>query len=156
MFQYIKSGAVVGMLFFAFVSFWPALDDDHTGPATVISAGEIEVGGVRHTFYGVRAVAPDHRCRRRNGEEWTCGHLAAPALAKFLEGRMVNCDVWGKGTRDDQGRFISNCYTDGDDIAAWLAQNGWAIADPDANRLYNYTSKESMGRFLYKGVWSDR
>lgn len=153
MFQLIKGSAVIGILFFAVVSFWPALDSEYKGPARVIDADTIEVDGRRHRLYGVDAVEIDQICHRRDGAAWSCGREGAAALAKFLEGRTVNCDIWQKKTRDAYGRFISICYAGSDNLSAWVANEGWAIADRDANRLYNYTSQEGMAKFLGKGIW---
>jgi endonuclease YncB( thermonuclease family) len=141
MFRFVRLSAVIGILFFAFVSFWPAVKKDHAGPAKVIDAVTLSVNGETHRLYGV--MAPQQR-----------GAEATAALAKFLEGRKVTCQVWQGKTHDAEGRFISVCYAGSDDIAAWAARNGWAIADHDANRLYNYTSDEGMARFLGKGVWA--
>ena len=65
MFQFVRLSAVVGVVFFACLAFWPALDEEHSGPANVIDAGTIEVGGAKHRLYGVDAVEIDQRCRRR-------------------------------------------------------------------------------------------
>lgn len=153
MFQFVRLSAVIGIVFFACLSFWPALDEEHSGPANVIDADTIEVGGEKHRLYGVDAVEVDQRCRRRDSAEWPCGREAAAALAKFLKGRKVNCEVWQGTTRDAHGRFVSVCYAGGDDISSWVARNGWAVADRDANRLYNYTSDEGTARFLRRGIW---
>ena len=48
---------------------------------------------------------------------------------------------------------MSVCHAGGADIAGWVARNGWAIADRDANRLHNYASDEDMARFLRRGIW---
>lgn len=154
MFQLVKGSAVIGILFFAVVSFWPALDSEYKGPARVIDADTIEVDGRRHRLYGVDATEIDQICHRRDGAVWPCGREAAAALAEFLDGRTVNCDVWQKKTRDAYGRFISICYAGSDNLSAWVANEGWAIADRDANRLYNYTSQEGMAKFLRKGIWN--
>ena len=148
MFQLVKGSAVIGMVFFVLVSFWPALDSEYKGPARVIDADTIEIDGKRHRLYGVDA------CHSRDGAAWSCGREAAAALAKFLEGRTINCDVWQKKTCDAYGRFISICYAGSDNLSAWVANEGWAIADRDANRLYNYTSQEGMAKFLRKGIWN--
>ncbi len=173
MFQLVKGSAVIGMVFFVLVSFWPALDSEYKGPARVIDADTIEIDGKRHRLYGVDAMEIDQICRRRDGAAWPCGREAAAALAKFLEGRTVNCDIWqsearfaeGKQkrpvdvseqrtTRDAYGRFISICYAGSDNLSAWVANEGWAITERDANRLYNYTSQEGMAKFLGKGIWN--
>jgi len=85
MFQLVKGSAVIGILFFAFVSFWPALDSEHKGPARIIDADTIEIDGKRHRLYGVDAMEIDQICHRRDGAAWSCGREAAAALAKFLE-----------------------------------------------------------------------
>ena len=139
MVQFVRLSAVVGILFFAFVSFWPAMKKDHSGPAKVVDAVTLTVNGESHRLYGVTAS-------QHGGE-------ATAALAKFLDGRSVTCQIWQGKTRDAQGHFVSVCYAGSDDIAAWVARNGWAIADRDANRLYNYTSDEGSARFLGKGIW---
>lgn len=153
MFQSVRLSAVIGIVFFACLSFWPALDEEHSGPAKAIDAGTIEIDGEKHRLYGVDAVETGQRCRRRDGAQWPCGREATAALASFLEGRGVNCEVWQGTTRDAHGRFVSVCYAGGDDIGGWVTRNGWAIADRDANRLYNYASDEGMARFLRRGIW---
>jgi len=153
MFQLVKGSAVIGILLFAFVSFWPALDSEHKGAARVIDADTIEIGGNKHRLYGVDAVELDQTCRRRDGVEWPCGKEAATALAEFLEGRTVNCEIWQGNTRDAFGRLVSVCYADGENLSAWVAREGWAVADRQANRLDNYTSQEGMAKFLRKGIW---
>ena len=66
MFQSVRLSAVIGIVFFACLSFWPALDEEHSGPAKLIDADTIEVGGERHRLYGVDAVEIGQRCRRRD------------------------------------------------------------------------------------------
>ena len=139
MFKFVRLSAIFGILFFALVSFWPAVKKDHSGTAHVIDAVTIAVNGETHRLYGI--TAPQQ------------GSEATAALAKFLDGRKVACQIWQGKTRDEQGHFVSVCYAGSDDIAAWVARSGWAKADRDANRLYNYTSDEGAARFLGKGVW---
>ena len=153
MFQSVRLSAVIGIVFFACLSFWPALDEEHSGLAKAIDAGIIEIDGERHRLYGIDALEIGQRCRRRDGAQWPCGREATAALASFLEGRKVNCEIWQGTARDAHGRFLSVCHAGGDDIAVWVARNGWVIADRDANRLYNYRSDEGMARFLRRGIW---
>jgi endonuclease YncB( thermonuclease family) len=151
MFSFAKQAAFFGMLFFALVCFWPALKKDHSGFASIIDAGIIELNGERHCLYGLHAVEPAKICRHRDGSQWPCGREAAEALAKFLKGKKVVCEPHG---RDGDGQYSSICYAGGDNINAWLVGEGWAMADRDAPRLLNFASEESMARFLGKGVWS--
>ena len=93
MFQSVRLSAVIGIVFFACLSSWSALDEEHSGPAKAIDAGTIEIDGERHRLYGVDAVETGQRCRRRDGAQWPCGREAVAALTKFLEGRKVSCEV---------------------------------------------------------------
>lgn len=140
MFPFARPAAFVGLLFFALLSFWPAVKDDHAGTATVIDAVTLAVNDETHRLYGV-AVPP-----RRAAE-------AAAALSEFLQGRTVQCEVLPDESRATAGRFVSVCHAGSDDIAAWVARNGWAVADRDANRLYNHTTDERTARFLGMGIW---
>jgi endonuclease YncB( thermonuclease family) len=151
MFSFVKQGAFIGMLFFALVSFWPAMKKDHSGFAKVVDVGAIELNGERNSLYGIHAIEFARTCRNRDGSPWPCGKRAAEALTKFLEGRKVVCEPHGRGA---DGQFLSICYAGGDNINAWLVGEGWATADRDAPRLLNFASEESMARFLGKGVWS--
>lgn len=149
MISFARRTVAAGMLFFAFVSFWPALKKDHSGLAKVIDAGAIEINGERHRLYGLHAVELARTCRRRDGSAWPCGEEAAKALAKFVDGRKVICEP---RRRDDNGQYLSICYAGRDDINAWVAGEGWAAADLDAPRMWNFASEESMARFLHLGV----
>ncbi|MBM3553589.1 MAG: thermonuclease family protein [Alphaproteobacteria bacterium] len=151
MISFARRTVAAGMLFFAFVSFWPALKKDHSGLAKVIDAGAIEINGERHHLYGLHAVELGQTCRRRDGSAWPCGKEAAKALARFVDGRKVMCEPHG---RDDRGQYLSICYAERDGINAWVTGEGWAAADPDAPRMWNFASEESMARFLRRGVWS--
>lgn len=102
-------------------------------------------------IYGVDAVELDQTCTTREGEEWPCGREAAEALRRFLEGRRVGCET---RERDDDGRHVSICYAGKDNLSAWAAREGWAVADRDAPRLLNFSSEEGAARFLRKGIWS--
>ncbi len=151
MFSFVRQAAFIGMLFFAFVSFWPALKKDHSGPARVIDAGVLEINGETHRLYGIQAVEPTQTCQPRDGSAWPCGKAAAEALAKFLEGRMVVCEPRGN---DRSALYLSICYAVSDNINAWMVREGWAAADRDAPRISSFAGEESLARFLRLGVWA--
>jgi len=152
----IRLSAGVGIIAFAILSFWPALNQTHKEPARVIDVDTLEIAGKRHRLYGVDGVERQQICHRRSVGAWACGEAAGAALTKFLAGRMVTCEPRPGQPLDAYGRFISSCYTGTDDLAAWITREGWAIADRDANRLYNYSADEAMARFLRKGIWAGR
>jgi endonuclease YncB( thermonuclease family) len=152
MFSFVKKAAVIGIIFFALVAFWPALKKDYSGPAKVIDADTIEIGGGRHRLYGLDAVELAQTCRTREGKEWACGRDAAQALQALLQTGTVTCEP--RGQRDARGRHVSVCYAGDESINAWVVREGWAIADADAPRTLNFTSEEGSARFLRKGIWS--
>ena len=137
MFRFVKRSAVIGILFWAFVCFWPAVSNDHAGPAKVIDATIIEVKGEQHRLYGLV---------KSNRQE------SIAALMKFLGGKKVYCQLRRKHESDDK-QFVSTCYAGREDIAAWMVTNGWAEADRNVNPPYNYTSNEGMARLLRRGLW---
>lgn len=73
MVRFARLSAVIGLLFFALLSLWPAVKKDHAGTAQVIDAVTLTVNGETHHLYGVAAP-------RQRGVE------AATALGKFLQG----------------------------------------------------------------------
>ncbi len=133
----------------------PVFETDlHKGPAAVIDADTLQIGDSRYRLYGVDAVEARQMCRKPDGTPWPCGQQAIDALSDLLRGREVSCEVWQGDHRDADDRLIAICHAGADDLAEWLVKNGWAVADPDANRLYNYTAVERTAKFLGKGIWS--
>ncbi|KZB56361.1 thermonuclease family protein [Thalassospira xiamenensis] len=128
--------------------------DLHKGPAAVIDADTLQIGDSRYRLYGVDAVEARQMCRKPDGTPWPCGRQAIDALSGLLRGREVVCEAWQGDLRDAYDRLVAICHAGADDLAEWLVKNGWALADPDANRLYNYTAVERTAKFLGKGIWS--
>jgi len=126
-------------LFWALVCFWPAVNNDHAGPAKVIDANTIEVKGEQHRLYGLV---------KSNRQETTA------ALTKFLAEKTVKCQLRQKHKPADK-QFVSICYAGREDVAAWMVDNGWAMADRSADRLHSYVTNEGMARFLRKGLWKE-
>ena len=152
MFLSVKYGVIGLVLLCATLVLVPALDPDHTGSAQAIDGDTIVVAGQKHRLYGVDAVERDQACTTRAERAWPCGREAAEALGKILEGRQVNCKP--RGERDAYGRDVSICYAGADNLSAWVAREGWAVADRNAPRMVNFSSEEGTARFLRKGIWS--
>jgi endonuclease YncB( thermonuclease family) len=133
----------------------PLFESSHNrGTAEVIDADILQINDTRYRLYGVDAVEASQMCRKPDGTPWPCGQQAIATLSDFLQGREVSCDIWQGDRRDAYDRQIATCHAGADDLADWLVRNGWAVADPDANRLYNYTAVERTAKFLGKGIWS--
>lgn len=148
MFPVVRRTLVIGILFWAFVCFWPAVNKDHAGPTKVIDANTLEVKGERHRLYGL--IDARDACRKWRKDAQACPQQAATALTDFLHGRQAYCQVIQKlGEKN----FSSVCYVEHDDINVWMAENGWAMADRTSNRLYRYENQEGMARLEVKGFW---
>ena len=150
MFRFVCLSTVIGILFFAFVCFWPAVNKDHAGPTKILDVNTIEVRGEQHRLYGV--MGADQACRQWNQEPQSCAKETIAALVAFLHGRTATCQV--RQELGDAKRFVSICYVGRQDIGAWMVDNGWAMADRAADLLHGYVSNEHMARFLRKGFWN--
>ncbi|HEX9463883.1 MAG TPA: thermonuclease family protein [Alphaproteobacteria bacterium] len=123
-----------------------------TGPAHVIDASSIDIGGRPIRLYGIAAPAESQICER-NGAAWRCGQDASWALAERLERHWVLCD-----TMDDAAPEASTaiCYLGGRqglDVAAWLVDQGWALADPAAS---DYAAQEQAAQKTGRGLWAGK
>jgi len=105
--------------------------------------------GRRH--FNIDAVELGQTCITREGRAWPCGRDAAEALRRFRAGPTVGCEVRG---RDLHGRHVSTCHAGADNLSAWVAREGWAVADRDAPRILNFSNEEAMARFLRRNIWS--
>lgn len=65
--------------------------------------------------------------------------------------RTVNCQVV---TTDRYGRSVSRCSVGGDDIQAWLARKGWALAYRQYSK--DYVPDEEAARAAKAGIWASQ
>ncbi|WP_026613328.1 thermonuclease family protein [Ensifer aridi] len=61
-----------------------------------------------------------------NGKSWPCGMVARTAFRNFLRARALVCDA----PEESGGTVTARCSVGGQDIAAWLVANGWAMPLP--------------------------
>ncbi|WP_116366582.1 thermonuclease family protein [Parahaliea mediterranea] len=82
-----------------------------------------------------------------------CGSRAVVALRFKIDG-FVRCELLSRNRdRSFNGwcRVGANSFEDGDDLAAYLLQQGWAVALPDASIAYQALEKIARSRGL--GLW---
>ncbi len=97
---------------------------DVAGVASVIDGDTIEVHGQRIRLHGIDAPESRQLCRL-DGKPWRCGKDAANALADNIVRRPVTCEDLG---RDRYKRIIARCTVAGEDINAWMVQQGLVLA----------------------------
>jgi endonuclease YncB( thermonuclease family) len=118
-----------------------------TGRASVIDADTIEIRDTRFRLFGIDAVEARQLCHRE-GKAWPCGRRAAFALSDHLGQRTVTCVPTGKKSWE---RLVARCSLAGEDVAAWLVGEGWAVASPKHSA--DYIEMEAEARRLSKGIW---
>jgi endonuclease YncB( thermonuclease family) len=125
----------------------------NAGPARVIDALTLRVGGVVFRLFGIDAPDPDQVCERR-GRSLPCGDIARTALMDLVAGAVVICTpVRGqKGGADRIGRVIARCESGGFDIGTNMVHTGWALADPDTGTA-RLRRTQAKARKRQAGLW---
>jgi endonuclease YncB( thermonuclease family) len=95
-----------------------------SGQAIIIDGDTIQIHGERLRILDIDAPERDQPCTRSDGSIWQCGQRASVALADRVGGQTVTCEAM---ERDRYGRWLAHCAAGGEDVARWLAGNGWAV-----------------------------
>lgn len=130
-----------------FLSF-QAAGAELSGQATVVDGNTIDIRGTRIRLAGVDAPEGAQICREA-GKPWRCGQYAGLALAEFLGRRIVRCRGW---EQDGYDRLIAICTLGGQDVGAWLVENGLALAD--RRSAGSYARLEELAAGQQRGLWS--
>jgi endonuclease YncB( thermonuclease family) len=115
--------------------------------ARVQEDGSLRVGTRRVRLYGVYLPPTGYTCDVTFRPRF-CGSRAAIALNLKIGPKFVRCEEhW----RNEDRSIAATCYIDGDDLAAYLLELGWAVATPDAP--FQYIVLERIARSRQVGVW---
>lgn len=127
----------------------PAAAQTISGTASVIDGDTIEIHGQRIRLSAIDAIESRQPCFLADGKTWNCGRDAAFALSDKIGRSPLTCEV--KDT-DRYGRAVAVCGLHGEDIGAWMVENGWALA----YRRYGtqYVSAEKRARNAGLGIWA--
>lgn len=136
--------------FFLFLAWPSAAAQKIIGTASVIDGDTIEIHGKRIRLHSIDAVEGRQKCRLPDGKAWRCGAAAAAALSDRTGRRPVFCapqDI------DRYGRVVAICTVGGEDVAAWMVAQGWAMA----YRKYStaYVGDEKSARLARRGLWAN-
>ncbi len=91
-----------------------------------MAAGEIRAGAYLIRLDGLQVTSPDETCVNASGASWPCGAAARTAFRGYLRTRSINCAVPRPAPPEP---VVTDCTLSGDDVALWLARNGWARAE---------------------------
>lgn len=143
-----RASLALGMLLMAF----PLSAREFSSYAKVNEDGSLQVGTRTVHLYGVYIPPTGQTCRTFFRPP-VCGSRAAVALDFKIQG-FVHCRQISKN-RDRSINAI--CYVkrthfkEGEDLGAYLLQQGWALARPEAP--FEYQAMEKIAKQQFAGVW---
>jgi endonuclease YncB( thermonuclease family) len=100
-------------------------------------------------LFGIDSPERHQSCSNSDGQAYACGQVATRALADFIAGRQVDCEVRDV---DRYGRSVAACMVGDVDLGGWMVKNGWTVA----YRKYSvdYIAAEDAARSAKVGLWS--
>lgn len=125
--------------------------------AVVMDDGTLRIGGKTIRLFGVYLPDLGKHCTTATVPA-QCGSEPVLALKRRLRG-FVDCR---RVRRNADGSISAQCFVDAlgsildpdVDLAAYLLENGYAVATPDAP--FEYVTLERIARAQKRGIWSDR
>lgn len=114
------------------------------GKVQVIDGDSLNVNGQAIRLQGIDAPEFQQVCTR-NGAEYRCGREAFQALRRLIGQNEVNC----RGFEHDRyNRLLGTCTVTGENIAAHMVREGYAVSYGD------YLVEEAKARNEKKGLWA--
>ena len=145
-----KSIGPVAMVVFSVWAISSAGADTLMGRASVVDGDTIEIHGDRIRILDIDAPESRQICTRTDGQEWRCGQRAALALSDWIGQQSVTCDTTKK---DQYKRWLARCTVAGEDVAAWLAAQGWAVPYRDCKCEVVRDAAE-QAKIAKSGIWA--
>lgn len=103
--------------------------DRLSGTASVVDGGTIQVNGELIRLIDIDVPGREDFCVQAVGDAaWRCGEQASVALLNLIGSAIVTCKT---EALDQFGRRLGRCAIAGHDVAAALAEGGWAIPAQD-------------------------
>jgi endonuclease YncB( thermonuclease family) len=122
------------------------------GLALVRDDGSLRVSGHTIYLYGIYIPSTETVCRTFEIPP-SCAERAVLALDFKVKG-FVGCEIMGRTADGDLSgvcRVGSSYFDEGEDLAAYLLERGWALALPDAPFEYHALEKIAYRRGM--GIW---
>jgi endonuclease YncB( thermonuclease family) len=121
---------------------------DLSGVPRVVDGDTLAIGATKVRLEGIDAPETDQFCLDAKGVRWTCGIEARDRLTAHIAGREISCTRNGF---DAYGRTLGVCRLDGENLNAWMVQEGWALAYVRYSSAYRQA--EESARSDLRGLW---
>jgi len=121
---------------------------DVASQVKVIDGDTISIGITRYRLHGIDAPEKRQFCAIGT-RPVACGALATEALNSLIAGRPPQCRTVDT---DRYGRSVAVCRIGNIDIARWMVQRGYALADRRYSSQYLDDEKAAANARL--GIWS--
>jgi endonuclease YncB( thermonuclease family) len=119
-----------------------------SGVPRIVDGDTLVVGATKIRLGGIDAPETDQICLNANGERWTCGIDARDQLAAHIAGRVIACSSNGI---DVYQRSLAICSLAGQNLNAWMVQEGWALAYVKYSSEYQQAEEDAHGH--QRGLW---
>jgi len=120
--------------------------------ARVLDDGSLEIRGHIVRLHGIHIPETERQCRGWSSPV-RCADRGVLQLDFKIQG-FVHCytvGVFADGSLDGVCYVGRSSQKEGEDLAAWMVRNGWAMALPDAP--FEYVALERIARQRGLGVW---
>lgn len=133
---------------FAALALQPAAAESLHGATIVREDGTLSVSGRAVRLWGIELAPSPPTCL---GDERPsqCGRRSVLVLDQMLDGAFARCEVVRWPT--PPAPISARCTARGQDLAAWLLLNGWAVTTDEAPGQYR--SLEQAAIVQGRGVW---
>lgn len=120
--------------------------------ALINEDGSLRISGRTIRLRGIYIPDTPRTCRS-NRRPLVCGSRASLALDFKIDG-FVRCEItdrFADGSLEGWCRVNAGPFDEGEDLSAYLLQQGWAVALPTAS--FEYQTLEKIARSRGFGVW---
>lgn len=119
------------------------------GRAQAVDGDTLIINEMKIRLDGIDAPETNQFCLDAFDQLYPCGLLARDQLNKRIGRSIIVCESEGK---DRYGRFLSACYRGGENLNAWLVQEGLALAYVRYSNRYK--APEDKARIERQGIWN--
>ena len=120
---------------------------DYNSYAIVKDDGTLRVQGRTIWLYGIR-IPPTYESCLTFMRPPRCGPRAILMLELKIDPYFVHCHEM---SRNADRSINARCTSQGEDLSAYMLENGWAVALPNAPPEYKTLEKSARAKYL--GIW---